>query len=633
VTGLADGGTGTDGVVLEGAGTASNAFANFETLRMTGTDWTLSGSGTFNDTQVESGVLRVSGTLTSPVTVRPTTQLHIGTGATSGTVTGNITDNGALVFNRSDNLSYGGVISGTGSVTKNGAGVLTLTASNTYTGPTIINQGVLAFSSPNNLGTLGNRIVFDGGTLRYLASAFGFIGRQVNLLAGGGTVDTNGFSSEYRGVASGAGALTKIGAGTLTVTGNNTYTGATTIGGGTLQVNGSLASAATTVQNGATLGGTGRIAGSVTVQDGGHIAPGASPGTLTIGGDLSLSAGSLLEYEFGQANVPGGPLNDLMVVGGNLLLDGTLNVTQSAGGTFGPGVYRVINYSGALNNQGLNLGTLPGSSGPYFVQTSVANQVNLVNTQGLALTFWDGNNSALYNNTAVNGGTGTWLASPGNDAWTESTGIVNAPWQTNGFAIFQGTPGTVTVDNSAGPVTFSGAQFAVDGYTIGGQPLTTTTADTIIRVGDGTAASGAMTATIGAAIQGSGGLAKTDAGTLVLTGSNTYTGNTTVDGGTLSVRGGAIDSPAATVTVGNSGNGTMHIENGGQVTGTTGVVGANPGSQGAVLVTGSGSAWTTSGGLTIGGAGAGSLTVENGGVVQGQFALGAFQGAATSAIR
>ncbi|WP_286612939.1 autotransporter outer membrane beta-barrel domain-containing protein [Variovorax jilinensis] len=633
ITGLADGGAGNDGVTLEGAGTATNAFANFETLRMTGTDWTLSGSGTFNSTQVENGVLRISGTLTSPVTVRPSTQLHIGTGGTGGTVVGNITDNGALLFNRSDNLSYGGVISGTGSVTKNGAGVLNLTASNTYGGATLINQGVLAFSNPANLGALGNAIVFDGGTLRYLASAFGFIGRPVNLLAGGGTVDTNGFSSEYRGVASGAGALTKIGAGTLTMTGANTYTGATTIAGGTLQVDGSLASTATTVRSGATLGGSGRIAGSVTVQDGGHIAPGASPGTLTIGGDLSLSAGSILDYEFGQANVAGGPLNDLTVVGGNLLLDGTLNVTQSATGNFGPGVYRVINYGGALTNQGLNLGTMPPGSGPFFVQTSVANQVNLVHTQGLALTFWDGNDSTRFNDSAVNGGTGTWLASPANDAWTESTGTVNAPWQTNGFAIFQGTPGTVNVDNSAGPVILGGAQFAVDGYTVGGQPLTTTTADTIVRVGDGTAAGAAMTATIGAAIQGTGGLVKTDAGTLVLTGSNTYTGNTTADGGILSVRGGAITSPAATVTVGRSGNGTMRIENGGQVTGTTSVVGAEPGSQGAVLVTGGGSTWTTSSGLTIGDAGTGALTVENGGVVQSGFALGAFQGGATSVLR
>jgi fibronectin-binding autotransporter adhesin len=112
---------------------------------------------------------------------------------------------------------------------------------------------------------------------------------------------------------------------------------------------------------------------------------------------------------------------------------------------------------------------------------------------------------------------------------------VNAPWQANGFAIFEATPGTVTVDNSAGPVTFSGAQFAVNGYTVVGQPLTTTTADTIVRVGDGTALGAGMTATISAVIQGSGGIDKEDLGTLVLAADNTYTGGTTVTGGTLSI--------------------------------------------------------------------------------------------------
>jgi len=108
------------------------------------------------------------------------------------------------------------------------------------------------------------------------------------------------------------------------------------------------------------------------------------------------------------------------------------------------------------------------------------------------------------------------------------------------LAIFQAAPGTVTVDNSAGAVTVSGAQFAVNGYTITGAPLTTTTADSIIRVGDGTGAGAAMTATINAVIQGSGGIDKTDLGTLVLAGANTYTGGTTI---------GAARSRSQTTTI------------------------------------------------------------------------------------
>ena len=75
----------------------------------------------------------------------------------------------------------------------------------------------------------------------------------------------------------------------------------------------------------------------------------------------------------------------------------------------------------------------------------------------------------------------------------------------------------------------------MNGYTVTGQALTTTTPDTILRVGDGLPAGAAMTATIGAVIQGTGGLNKTDLGTLVLTAANTYTGGTTISGGTLSI--------------------------------------------------------------------------------------------------
>src|SRR6185436_4564514 len=105
---------------------------------------------------------------------------------------------------------------------------------------------------------------------------------------------------------------------------------------------------------------------------------------------------------------------------------------------------------------------------------------------------------------------------------------INAPWQADAFAIFQTAPGVVTVDNSFGPVSFSGAQFAVGGYTITGQPLTTTTASTNLRVGDGTAAGSGMTAVISADLQGTGGIDKTDLGTLVLSGANSYAGATTV---------------------------------------------------------------------------------------------------------
>ena len=148
-----------------------------------------------------------------------------------------------------------------------------------------------------------------------------------------------------------------------------------------------------------------------------------APGTLTINGNLTLDAGSILNFDFGQANVAGGPLNDLVNVGGDLTLDGTLNVSPSAGGSFGPGIYRVFNYGGALTDNGLTIGTIPSPS--FFVQTSVANQVNLVNTAGLTLT--SGTAPGRRMTASINGGDGIWQSSAGNDNWTTITGAFNAP--------------------------------------------------------------------------------------------------------------------------------------------------------------------------------------------------------------
>src|SRR5262249_36473471 len=131
--------------------------------------------------------------------------LQLGNGGTTGSVTTSIVDNARLVFNRSDNVTYGGVISGSGSVIKGGGGVLTLTANNTYTGPTVIEGGVLAINSPNNLGTLGNPITLNGGTLRIFQNSF-FVGRAITIESAGGTVDIAGnVVTDYRGTASGSG--------------------------------------------------------------------------------------------------------------------------------------------------------------------------------------------------------------------------------------------------------------------------------------------------------------------------------------------------------------------------------------------------------------------------------------------
>ncbi|WP_219847280.1 autotransporter-associated beta strand repeat-containing protein [Burkholderia multivorans] len=457
--------------------------------------------------------------------------LQIGDGGASGSIVGNVVDNGVLAFDRSDALTVDGTVSGTGVLVQAGSGTTILTADNSYTGGTTISAGTLQLGSGGASGSIVGNVV-DNGALVFDRA---------------GTLTMNG-------VVSGTGSVTQSGpAGSATVlTGANSYAGATTVSGGTLYIDGdqSAATGATSVAGGAALGGIGTIGGSVAIAGGGTLTPGdtgPAPGTLTIKGDLSLDNGASLAYSFGQANVVGGPLNDLTDVQGNLTLGGTLNVATSTGGSLDPGIYRVINYAGSLTNNGLALGTVP--AGSFFVQTSVVNQVNLVNTAGLTLNYWDGA-AGGKNDGAIAGGDGVWQNSAGNDNWTTVDGTLNAPWASNAYAVFSAAPGTVTVDGSLGAVGASGMQFASDGYVVQGDAITlvgSTAAPgvSVIRVGDGASDGAAYTATINSVLAGATTLEKTDFGTLVLNGANTYTGGTQIDGGVVQVASDANLGAAA----------------------------------------------------------------------------------------
>ncbi|KAF1003677.1 MAG: Adhesin BmaC autotransporter [Luteibacter sp.] len=417
----------------------------------------------------------------------------------------------------STTLSQG--VTGVGRLGKTGDGMLVLTGSNTYTGGTSVTGGVLQLGAGGTTGSVQGAIANDAQV---------WFNRADTVMLGN--------------VISGSGAVRQAGNGTTVLTGSNSYAGSTTVDRGALFVNGDQTAATgdTTVASGATLGGRGVIGGSVTVADGATLSPGdnnITPGTLTIGRNLQLNQGSSLDYSFGQANVAGGPFNDLTRVGGDLVLDGTLNVKVSPGGSFDTGIYRVIGYKGALTDNGLDIGTIP--SPDFFVQTSVDKQVNLVNTDGLTLNYWDGA-AGPRNDGHVNGSDGIWQNYNGNDSWTNATGGINAPFSDRSFAVFSAAPGTVRVDNGLGQVNVAGMQFASDGYRVNGDAITlvgskANPGQSTIRVGDGSEDGRGYTATIDSVLTGQSMLRKSDLGTLVLGADNTYTGGTTIDGGTLQV--------------------------------------------------------------------------------------------------
>jgi autotransporter-associated beta strand protein len=208
-----------------------------------------------------------------------------------------------LIDQSSGILTVPGLISGTEQMTVIGPGTLVLTnASNTYAGGTTIGDSIVRVAGPGSLGTgditLGAQIgtsSYAGGTLRF--DGGGTVAANIKH-SFSSTIDTNGNNVTVSGVISGnGGELTKAGAGTLTLSGANTYIGNTKITGGTLLVNNSSGTGTgygtVTVKTGATLGGSGTIAGAVTVESGGSLTAGATGvGKLTLFGNTSLASGS-----------------------------------------------------------------------------------------------------------------------------------------------------------------------------------------------------------------------------------------------------------------------------------------------------------------------------------------------------
>jgi autotransporter-associated beta strand protein len=180
--------------------------------------------------------------------------------------------------------------------------------------------------------------------------------------------------------------LTKSGTGTFTLnrSAGNTYTGITTVNGGKLLVNNSTGSGTGTnsviVNNSAVLGGTGRITGAVTINNGAHIAPGASIESLDVGA-LTLTAGSILDFEFDT--VAGADHSDLInVINGNGLTinGGILNIINA--GTMTGGVYKLIDYSGTLSGSLSNItfGTTPAGFTYNLVNNAANTSIDLVVT-------------------------------------------------------------------------------------------------------------------------------------------------------------------------------------------------------------------------------------------------------------
>ncbi len=207
------------------------------------------------------------------------------------------------------------------------------------------------------------------------------------------------------------------------------------------------------------------------------------------------------------------------------------------------------NLAGAVNDGGNFI------SGAYGINDA-GQVVGSTYVAAPTIQFWNG--ATITATGSIVGGAGTWTAGPVAN-WTDSAGAISSAWGGN-FAVFQATGGSgaaVTVDASAGAVSAAGMQFIGTGWSVNGAPITLNGASgqTTIQVGDGSAAGADYSATIGSVLTGASQLVKTDLGTLILAGANTYNGATEVAAGTLAITGSIasaaqVDSGA---TLGGSG--------------------------------------------------------------------------------
>jgi autotransporter-associated beta strand protein len=239
--------------------------------------------------------------------------------------------------------SYTGNIQGAGEIRVAGAGGLRLSGVNLFSGSISVLEGSrLTVGGAGNLGSAQIRIGSSGslefaslaannGSANTFANAISLGGQSGTfnntgsgkvvlsgpIASNGGLLVFTGGSFDVLGGISEAGSLRKEGTGTLTLSGTNSYTGATTVAAGQLTVNGDSASSAHIVRNGATLGGSGTV-GALVVQSGGTISPGNSPGTLTVSGDAVWEAGGNYNWQLVDADGGAGADWDTINITGEL---------------------------------------------------------------------------------------------------------------------------------------------------------------------------------------------------------------------------------------------------------------------------------------------------------------------------
>ncbi len=546
--------------------------------------------------------------------------LQLGDGATDGTINASgVLDNGTLAFNTTGTQSYAGPITGSGNLVKSGGGVQTLSGTNTYVGTTTISGGVLAVgqisdAGPSNISTAALSLTGSGSTLRYTGTGAATTTRNVTVSATGAQFEVSDVAGTLtlvgnaQGIFTGNGgnAITKIGPGTLVLSGTGNDTAVQfNVAAGTLNLDKSNAASSVAVDaiTDITGGATVRVTGT----GGSQFWPGFTGQNLTInnGGTFDLNG----HNESGITAIGGG--------------NGTItNALAATSATLTVGA----------NNQGGSYGgsLASGTGGFNFVKAGTGTQILTGNNTNFAGNFTvnagtlqfgaDATAQASTNSLGANTvgrlvtiATGATVDFEGRDIGLGSVGfLVNGGTITAGAFKRLGpvtlNGGTINTSNTVAgsSANFQSATFEAD-VTVGGStPSTISSTGTTGFLGIHLEKAGGVTFNVADVTgspavdllinsglinksnnAGAGALTKSGLGTLRLAGANTYTGATNVNAGTL--------------LVGSSINGSLVNVNAG---GTLGGVGT-------ISTTGQ-PVTLAAGGFLSPGAGVGTLTVDTG---------------------
>ena len=388
-----------------------------------GENLTLSGTGIANDGALRniSGTNTINGSIT--LNLATLFRSDAGTLALGGNV-GNGGGGNSFTFDGGGDFSIAGVVSGDGALTKNGTGTLFLDGSNTYSGTTTINAGKLTMATDSGLGSISASLIINAGTLQVTGTSI--TGRSITLGSASSTIQVDASQSYTSTTAiGGTGTLNKDGAGTLVLSGANSYGGGTFINSGVVAINNSLSLGLTsgplTINDGTLRVLTGFISARKIIVDNVastiHVDAGQ---TYTVANSLS-GTGGLTKNGTGTLVLNGADAH----TGATTVNAGTLIAAASSGSALG-------STSGITVNAGASL--VLGASNQINDSASLTLAGGTFATAG----FSEGSSGAAGIASLILTGAGSQI-----DFGTGATGTL-------AFALFNPGSNTIVIDNWTG---------------------------------------------------------------------------------------------------------------------------------------------------------------------------------------